>query len=457
MRYFFSIYAAAAIVAVPVAAAADDFAGACRRFASARVVFIGRVTAPPVRKHVPGQEQIDRMRQKWSEADAEMAKRKLWPVPLDLVVTPMRVETAFRNIDVNHVYVRTEDPDELQIGQSYLVYGHHEIGAIFPEILTATALVAQPDPNGEEVRFLNLAKTRKFSTSVYGSLILHDTPAEVPLAGVRIRFTVGDQQIDGITNAAGRFIVTGIPAGIISVEPLLPEGVSFDTHVPYTLAMPDGGCSELQLRARRDRRIRGRLRHPDGSPIARAFVDLVPLAAGQSRWRSRYQTGENGEFEFRGLSPRAYLLGLNLDSRPTPRAPYNATYYPTPLEVDDVSKHDEVEWVLSDPLPTGDVEVVVSGGRGSLDVVSACAIPLAADGDRDGFAEHIPHTARGSAPVIIPVVEGVRYRIVARASIGDRNMDSVGVELVGRAGRQPITMQVSVPAQPNTGICEASF
>ena len=252
MRYFLSIYAAAAIVAAPRTAEAEDFAAACRRFATAPVVFIGRVTAPPVRRHVPGQEQIDRMRRKWSEADANMAKRKLWPVPVDLVVTPMRVETPFRSIETTDVYVRAERPDQLQVGQSYLVYGHHEIGAIFPDIVTATGLVAEPDRNGEEVRFLDLARTHKFSTFVYGSLMLDDTPAQVPLADVRIRFTVGDQQVEAITDAAGKFIATGIPAGRISIEPLLPEGLSLDPRPPYVLAMPDGGCSELHLRPRRD-------------------------------------------------------------------------------------------------------------------------------------------------------------------------------------------------------------
>lgn len=256
MRYFLSLSATAAIVAAPSIAAADDFADACRRFASARIVFVGRVTAPPVRRHVPAQEQIDRIRRKWSEADADMAKRKLWPVPLDLVVTPMRVETAFRNIETTDVYVRTARPEELQVGRSYLVYGHHETGAIFPDIVTATGVVARPNPNGDEMPFLNLARTQRFSASIYGSLMLQDAATQVPLADVPIRFTVNDQVFEAITNAAGRFLAIGIPAGNIVVKPLLPADLTFDTLPNSYVALPDGGCSELHLHAKRHRAIR---------------------------------------------------------------------------------------------------------------------------------------------------------------------------------------------------------
>jgi hypothetical protein len=82
------------------------------------------------------------MRRKWSEANADMAKRKLWPVPVDLVVTAMRIETAIRNIETKEIYVRAERPEELRIGQLYLVYGYHEIGSIFPDVVTASGLVS---------------------------------------------------------------------------------------------------------------------------------------------------------------------------------------------------------------------------------------------------------------------------------------------------------------------------
>jgi hypothetical protein len=203
MRYFLSLHVAAAIVVAPGIAAADDFADACHRLAASRVVFIGRVTAPPVRRHVPSQDQIERMRRKWSEADPDMAKRKLWPVPLDLVVTPIRVETALRNIEITDVYLRTERPDELHIGQSYLVYGHYETGAIFPDVLTVTRLVPQPDRNVEELRLLHLERTGKLGAST-----------------------------------------------------VLPPNMSVDAVTPEVVSLPEGGCSALHLRAKRDRAIR---------------------------------------------------------------------------------------------------------------------------------------------------------------------------------------------------------
>src|SRR5688572_25356763 len=159
------IFALSVIAAtgIPTTSAANDFADACRRFASARVVFIGTVTSLPVRRHVSGEEQIERFRKKWPGADADMAKRNFWPVPFDFILTPMRVDTAFRNVETKHVYVRAELaelPDGLQVGQSYLVYGHHAIDSVFPDILIASGVVSNPDPGGDEVRFLNLARTQ---------------------------------------------------------------------------------------------------------------------------------------------------------------------------------------------------------------------------------------------------------------------------------------------------------
>jgi hypothetical protein len=247
--------AAAGIIAAatPSPLAAADIVDACRRFASERVIFIGRVTALPVRRHVPGQDQIDKMRRLWSQTESDMARRKIWPVPVDVMVTPMRVETAFRHLETADVFVLTERPDELHIGQSYLVYGHYAVNQPYPDILTITRLVAQPDPDAEEVRFLNLAGTGTVSASVYGSLMLDDDQKQVPLSGVPIRFTVADREIEAITDEVGRFVAAGMPAGVIKVEPLLPAGLSFEARPPYVIAMPDGGCSELHLTPKTDR------------------------------------------------------------------------------------------------------------------------------------------------------------------------------------------------------------
>jgi hypothetical protein len=454
MRYAV-LLAAAAIVVIPATSAANDFADACRRFASARVVFIGTVTSLPVRRHVSGEEQIERFRKKWSGAEADMAKRNFWPVPFDFILTPMRVDTAYRNIETRNVYVRAELPDELHVGQSYLIYGHHAVDSVFPDILIASGVVPNPDLGGDEVRFLNLARTQKVSASIYGSLVLYDAPTQVPLADVPIRFTSDDEVFEAITNAAGRFIVTGIRAGIISVKPLLPPGLVFDAQGPYRVSLPDGGCSELHLRANANRGIRGTLLRPDGTPVAFAMVNLVPLAQAASRWN--FQTNAKGEFDFRGLAPRTYVLGINLDRLPTSASPYAATYYPTPIDVSDQSEPVSIEWILESPIPTGDIEVFVDTGNSGADTVVACAVALAADGQRHGFTQHTPYTARGASPVILPVVEGVRYRVIARASIGNRNVDSEPLELIGAAGRQTITLRAGTAAPSDPNVCDAAF
>jgi hypothetical protein len=168
-------------------------------------------------------------------------------------------------------------------------------------------------------------------------------------------------------------------------------------------------------------------------------------------------TNDNGEFEFRGLVARTYLIGMNLRSLPTAGAPYTARYYPTPIDVGDATPHHDIEWVLDAPLATGEIEVIVNSGRDDLsDVVVACVLALAADGKSQQGAT-IPPARRGLKTLTIAVVEGVRYRIVARAGGGDRNMDSRPVELVGTAGRQSITLRTDSPAPLDMSICPAAF
>jgi hypothetical protein len=74
--------------------------------------------------------------------------------------------------------------------------------------------------------------------------------------------------------------------------------------------------------------LRGRVVAPDGHPVAGAEVnahsteDVPPYLQGITEW-----TDEKGRFKIE-VPPGTYLLGMNLETPPSPTVPFDATYYP---------------------------------------------------------------------------------------------------------------------------------
>ena len=505
MRRLLGISTLLASTAVAPAVAADDFATTCREFTASRVIFTGRVLSAPITKRVSGEEQIEKARRSAVQAESELEQfraLKLRPSaagqrerelaekargmrdlyermhammqpPMDIVVTPVRVETPFRGVQTAILYVRTSPPTELQPGQTYLIYAHQSVYVApdsYQDIVTATRVVERRAVNVEELRFLELARTRTFSSAVYGSIFFEDNLTQVPLAGVPIRFTVGDSHFELMTNEAGRFLATGIPAGTVIVDAELPPHMTFGyLGPPHTYVMPDGGCLEVSLRAKWNGRVRGRILLNDGSPVGGpdhgSFVSLTRLPGSASEMQSSHfiETQENGGFEFSGLSPGHYVLGVNLRSLPSIHAPFSPTYYPgvaglqgaIPIMVMPDGEPVVIDWVLHASVASGELEVVVDAGGGSASIISACAVALTADGQISSNVPYAPRIRRGTGALLIPVMEGIRYRIAARASFPKQNMDSQPLEVVGTAGRQSITLSTDSPATADAdSVCE---
>jgi hypothetical protein len=84
--------------------------------------------------------------------------------------------------------------------------------------------------------------------------------------------------------------------------------------------------------------LKGRVVAPDGRPVAKAEVnvssteDVPGYMHDFTEW-----TDEKGRFKI-AVPPGTYLLGINLDTPPSPAVPFAATYYPGTADVNAAKK-----------------------------------------------------------------------------------------------------------------------
>ena len=286
--------------------------------------------------------------------------------------------------------------------------------------------------------------------TIYGAVVAGPAGAtgvpRIPFPGVRIRLNSKGFATDTFTDSDGRFVVTGVPEGFVDIESQLPDGWRGGGA---RIDVGPGGCTRLDLVARLNGRVRGRVLHADGTPMT-WMVDLIPVdlrrepAADPPR---SVRADKDGDYQFDGVQPGAYLIGVNLRHPESLAEPYRPTFFPgtsnreeaVPVIVGAGSVHDGVNLVLRDPLMKGQLEVWVQS-----DAVS---------GDASLCVSHISATATQwvrysqPTPVTVEVIEGERFRLVGHVEGRDSHYESEVVEVIGMPGRRTLTLRANVPAR----------
>jgi hypothetical protein len=317
----------------------------CERFGTADMVFVGRA-GHPIRR------------------SARLAP----DVPdEEFTVTPVTVEHPFHGVTSSVVYLILYAPElpefVLEAGRSYLVYGY-KIGAP-PDLVRTTPL--RPKTVTEAAADLEFLETVASSAgAIVQGVLSVGNPANsreprTPLDGVPIRFSSENGFVtDAITDKEGRFTVAFVPDGPVRVEPSLPEHLTIG---PRSVNLPSGGCSHLHLVATLNGRVRGRVARNDGKMLD-LFVDAIPVdrrRAALSTQRVHARVDRTGQFEFSGLAPGQYLLGVNLWKSPSPSVPYKPTYDPgttarasaVPIMIGESTVQDGLDLVLTEKISPG--------------------------------------------------------------------------------------------------------
>ena len=184
------------------------------------------------------------------------------------------------------------------------------------------------------------------------------------LGGLSVRLTSPGYISDIATEADGIFIASGVPAGPLTITPLLPERLRVVNQSALAVTVADGGCVPVRLRAALDGRVSGRVVGRDGRPKAHIKVQLQWLDRRGDYVaipeRFTVSTDERGGFEFRAIPPGTFLLGHNLfsESDIVVRTPSDvvvpATFFPgttnraaaIPIVVGNATRHDGLDFSL---------------------------------------------------------------------------------------------------------------
>lgn len=187
-------------------------------------------------------------------------------------------------------------------------------------------------------------------------------------ANVTVALEGAGRRLELAARRDGSFTFPGLPAGQYRVSARKGAYAAFET-----VRLAAGSCAEVALRMQADRRIRGRVIDADGKPaggIAVTLLDASKILRTPSRIITPLRspiTGTDGEgrFEFRGLQPGDYYLGINLDRPISTAVPYSRVYYPgtEDLEFAETIRISEEAGVIEAdlPLPPAQRERAVTG------------------------------------------------------------------------------------------------
>jgi hypothetical protein len=269
-------------------------------------------------------------------------------------------------VEINLGRIDSDCYQGFAIGESYLVYAFSATdGSLRTGACTRTNHLSDALDDLHYIRDLikGVPEPR-----VYGSVMRVDAnlggittrQRVTPMSGIKILIEAKGRSFTAVTDNEGLYSVARIPDGKYKVHPVLPEKYTayFPTSEEFILGsqeeffdprMQQGSAAYASFRIGWSNHLSGRILDSEGNAIVRAKVavllarDHAPLVVE----RDQYDHHPEGKFEFSGLTPGSYLLGVDI------RAPFadnkRATrfYYPN---TDAVAQADQIS--------VGDSEII---------------------------------------------------------------------------------------------------
>ena len=492
MRYRSLLCAVAAVVAAATPVRGNDLTDACYAFGSAEVIFVGRVKSAPITRRISGENEIEKARLVMEAAERELKAfealkippeigwerhrdltirmvkaseehgrtRAMYPPPVDLSLTPLLVETSFRGVKTPELFMMNRGQPALDPARSYLFYAQQPMGFLAPDVIF-DGRPKEVESAEADLQFLREVIADDRGTTVHGSLKMQNPDDErrmTALGGVMLRVSLDGQHYEKSTAADGTFLITGVPSGVLRIEPVLPEHLTLPPQ--RAGGVVKGGCLAVHMRATFNGRIRGRVVLESGEPF-RGLVDLERHGHTRQLPNSHASTNERGEFSFSAVPPGDYLLGINVAREPSRGAAFRPTYFPgtidrslaTPVTVGLGTEHTDIDWVVSSRLAEGTIEVTFDTHGQPQKNMGVCVTTFDGKDRPSGGAGYQP---RSNEPVIIQIVEGVKYRIAAYAQTPAGLAKSETFDFIGTPGRRPIRLSMASTSAEASGMRCAS-
>ncbi|HEX8558482.1 MAG TPA: carboxypeptidase-like regulatory domain-containing protein [Pyrinomonadaceae bacterium] len=420
----------------------------CEELGSAAAVFVGTVTDVATRPRKPFDESggMD-----WAPTTVTFAVAEAFH---GVSGAEAQVSTGLGGGDCGYGFER---------GVTYLVYAHRaakDDARLYTGICSRTRPLAAA---AEDLEFLRSLAGRPAGVTISGRV---EGPGGGPggegprgltgVAGARVTVEGEGERRELLTDARGRYGVSGLAPGRYKVGVRLPDTLT--THQPEReFQVADRGCAVTDFEVAHNGRVSGRVFDAEGKPVKNLSVVVVD-AEGKDpdlRYGRHERTDDEGRYKFKGLPPGRYLLGLRLAGAPQPGDPagdYPRTYYPG------VARAEEAEVIelkageesagrdlrLPPRLAGAVVRVRVVWADGSP-VADALVVyyEAAAGGPGPGRAERAD--ARGE--LTLQAHAGAVYHIEARRDW----TPGAGAGRPGRPERSaPVTLNVSAPAETVT-------
>lgn len=383
--------------------------------------------------------------------------------PIEMKLTPVEVEHAYLGVTTSVMYITPLGVETYATpGRKYLVYGRSYDP---PDIV-----MASPNVNMKEIEkaaadlawleSLTPGSTEGVITGmieqkerVYGGSTLK---LQGPLANVTVKIFNSTYAADAVTDAQGRFIASGFPAGMYELTPELPEGlVVLDSTARISALLRDRGCASVKIEAVFNGPVRGVLRGPDGRPLQTTHVDLMPMDVepephtGYIMGTGSVTTNDKGEFEFTGRPPGRYYLGVSLYNAPNPQGPsYPRTYYPgttnraaaVPVIIEPGRATPVFDFSVPTILAKGEVVYVVETAYGGA--LKVCLIEL-----EDLFSRWTSYDVKRGVKYRRPVVDGQRYQVHVHLNFPGGHLESEPFVFTATTGETIVTLRPDAPRE----------
>ena len=293
----------------------------CKAFGGATAVFVGTVTDIKTTPRTAGARgaEID-----WSPRTVTFSVSEAFS---GVEGAEAQVSTGMGGGDCGYSFVK---------GVSYVVYAHR-MGGGGQRLVTGICTRTRPALGAsEDLEYLRGLAGRAPGVSISGQAVRRDDegPREkAGVAGLHLVVEGEGARHELVTDAAGRYSVSGLSPGKYKITLRVPDGLT-DSQPEREVEVADRGCAVEDFYVFDNGRVSGRVIDPDGKSVANLTVALrdAGVAEGE-RAKSPVLTSadEEGRFKFEGLPAGRYLLGVRLSEYGSPGDLENAyprTFYP---------------------------------------------------------------------------------------------------------------------------------
>lgn len=327
-----------------------------------------------------------------------------------------------------------------KLGESYAVFGFTWPEYLQPRegtpkglrFMTNVCTGSRParEAAADIVYLRQLARDPQPAT-VFGSVRVHDDESRVdsaypPVPSAKLRISGRGLDVSTQADDTGRFMFPNVPPGDYTLTAQAPGLESL--RKSYPVKVPAHGCAQLRVGLFAKGVLSGQVIDRLGRPVAGVRTEYSPEnveTPPADYQNARTATDQQGRFAFAKVAPGDYVVGVYIESAPSPTAGIAPTYWPgVPTRTEARTIHLALNETRTDlvipvqPTPTRHVRirVVWPDGRGVENAeVSAQVnkgIFASAQTDSDGGA-------------IFEILAGVSYVFDARYVLTTENTGTI--------------------------------